>query len=86
MLYLSLNGRVTSKRLEKELGLTSGNLGSHLKKLEEGGYVQVRRSLLDARARIVSPTPSGLVALASFLRNITGVASEHLQAKSTEAQ
>lgn len=66
MIYLSLNGKATFKRVQDGLGLTSGNLASHLEKLEGGGYIEVRRSLLDARQRVIKPTPIGLAALAEF--------------------
>jgi len=33
------------------LGLTQGNLGVHLRKLEEGGYVEVRKEFVDRKPR-----------------------------------
>ncbi len=47
--------------------MTSGNLASHLRKLEEADYVKIRAWLSDARSRVVTPTPQGLRALANFI-------------------
>ncbi|MEZ5988285.1 MAG: transcriptional regulator [Planctomycetota bacterium] len=37
--------------LEVLLGLTRGNLGQHLRRLEEAGYVTVRKEFVDRRPR-----------------------------------
>lgn len=33
--------------LEKQTGLTRGNLSSHLSKLEEGGYVEIKKEFVE---------------------------------------
>ncbi len=63
MIYLVVRGRARFKELQEGLGLTPGNLAFHLKRLEEKGYVKIKRSLLDARGRVVIPTQFGLTAL-----------------------
>ena len=37
--------------LQALLGMTQGNLGAHLQKLEEGGYVEVRKTFVDRKPR-----------------------------------
>ncbi|NPA06561.1 MAG: helix-turn-helix domain-containing protein [Chloroflexi bacterium] len=37
--------------LQRALGFTPGNLGSHLRKLEEAGYVEVRKTFVQRRPR-----------------------------------
>lgn len=35
--------------LQGKMGLTAGNLGAHLKVLDEAGYIQVKKSFLGRR-------------------------------------
>ena len=37
--------------LQKALGFTPGNLGSHLRKLEAAGYIEVRKTFVQRRPR-----------------------------------
>ena len=42
------------------LELTDGNLGAHLRKLEEGGYVRLEKTFVDRKPRTyAAPTPRG---------------------------
>jgi len=41
----------TFSDLKALLGLTQGNLGVHLRKLEEGGYVEVRKEFVGRKPR-----------------------------------
>ena len=43
MLLLRIKRRMFFSELQKALKLTPGNLGSHLKKLEDAGYVKIRK-------------------------------------------
>ena len=49
MLLLAIRRKMYFSELQKALGLTPGNLGSHLKKLEEAGYVRIRKVLTRIR-------------------------------------
>ncbi len=60
MLVLWEHGHMTVKELGTELYLDSGTLTPLLKKLEEKGLVNRKRSALDERNLIVSLTPAGL--------------------------
>lgn len=59
MLVLWERGQVTVKELGIALYLDSGTLTPLLKKLEEKGLVNRRRSALDERNLLVSLTPAG---------------------------
>lgn len=66
-LFLLARGTTRFKALQDGLGLTSGNLASHLRRLEEAGYVKTARTLPDARARVVRITPQELGALQTMI-------------------
>jgi DNA-binding transcriptional ArsR family regulator len=57
--------------LQRETGLTKGNLSSHLAKLEEAGYVEIektyRRKLPLTICRL---TPSGLAAFKAYRKRL----------------
>ena len=59
MMVLWENGQMTVKELGTRLYLDSGTLTHLLKKLEEKGLVDRRRSTADERNLIVSITPAG---------------------------
>jgi DNA-binding MarR family transcriptional regulator len=49
--------------LRELLGVTDGNLGAHLRKLEEAGYINMNKSFIDRKPRTyVSATESGRTA------------------------
>jgi DNA-binding MarR family transcriptional regulator len=48
---LLARAEATFPELKDILGLTQGNLGIHLRKLEDGGYVEVRKEFVDRRPR-----------------------------------
>ena len=46
--------------LRELLELTDGNLGAHLRKLEEAGYVEIEKSFVDRKPKsFISLTPNG---------------------------
>jgi len=50
-------------RLRELLDVTDGNLGAHLRKLEEANYIQVTKSFVDRKPRTyVSATEAGRAA------------------------
>ncbi len=51
MAMLAGGGEIDFKRLRDELELTDGNLSSHLRKLEEAGYVSCSKGFLGRRPR-----------------------------------
>lgn len=64
MLLLAMRRKMYFSELQKALGLTPGNLGSHLKRLEEAGYVRIKKVLTRIRPlTLVRIEPEGEVAL-----------------------
>lgn len=58
----------TFPALKEELDLTDGNLSSHLRVLEDRGYVKIEKSFVGRRPRtICRPTKRGLAALRRHL-------------------
>ena len=49
LVTLERGGWADFTSLKKELGLTDGNLGAHLQKLEDAGYVKVRKKFVGKR-------------------------------------
>jgi len=45
------NDEVDFTHLKKVLGLTDGNLGAHLLKLEQAGYINVSKTFVDRKPR-----------------------------------
>ena len=76
-------------RLQELLGLTPGNLITHLRKLEDAGYVTTVKSGRGVTARTsVSLSPQGRAALASYtttLRQLLDAASTNVNSPSHEA-
>lgn len=69
MMLLASGTTWTFNALAKETGLTPGNLQSHLKALEAGGYVEARRALIDLKPRMrYALTAEGRAALLRYCR------------------
>jgi len=49
MLLLAMRRKMYFSELQKALDLTPGNLGSHLRKLEEAGYIRTKKVLTRIR-------------------------------------
>jgi DNA-binding MarR family transcriptional regulator len=57
--------------LQRETGLTKGNLSAHLSKLEEAGYVKIAKTFKGKLPLTVcSLTPAGQKALAEYRRQM----------------
>ena len=68
MLLLAIKRKMYFTELQKALALTPGNLGSHLRKLEEAGYVRIRKVLTRIRPlTLVKIQPEGEVALYEYM-------------------
>jgi len=74
MLILVMRGRTTFSELQQILGLTPGNLGSHLEKLEREGYVEKFRCLRGLRyLTCYRSTRRGSLALGRVLRSASNL-------------
>ncbi|MFX0014491.1 MAG: transcriptional regulator [Promethearchaeota archaeon] len=49
LMYLLPRGRATFTSIQKCLNLTSGNLSSHIKKLQSRGLVDVKKTFIDLK-------------------------------------
>ena len=57
--------------IQQTLGLTGGNLTTHLRRLEQAGYLALTKEFVDARPRTwVQATPEGRRAFAGYLANL----------------
>lgn len=60
LVTLGANEEVDFSYLRKLLTVTDGNLGAHLHKLEEAGYIKIVKSFVDRKPRTyISATPTG---------------------------
>ena len=57
--------------IQKTLVLTGGNLTTHLRKLEDAGYLVITKEFVDSKPRTwVQATPLGRRAFAEYLSNL----------------
>ena len=57
--------------IQQTLGLTGGNMTTHLRKLEEAGYVAMAKEFHETKPRTwVEATPEGRRAFAEYLANL----------------
>ena len=60
--------------IRAQLGLTDGNLSTHLSALERAGYVRIRKSFAGRKPlTAVAQTPAGRKALANYVRLLQGI-------------
>jgi len=74
---LYLHGYAEFRQLKHDLRITDGNLASHLRALEEDGYVEVHKEIVDRRPRTTYVlTKEGLEAFKQFRTHIIKVVHE----------
>ena len=67
----SKEGRLAYGFIQKTLGLTGGNLTTHLRKLEDAGFVAISKEFLGTKPRTwVEATQEGRQAFAEYLVNL----------------
>lgn len=65
---LSRYDRLSFSRLKELTGETDGSLGAHLRRLEDDGYLQVKKEFVERRPTSwYALSPKGLAALAAHL-------------------
>ena len=65
------DGRLAYGFIQKTLGLTGGNLTTHLRKLEDAGFLATSKEFVDSRPRTwVYATQEGRRAFADYLANL----------------
>lgn len=78
MYMLYKEGKVSYKKLKKILGITDGNLASHLRKLEEAGFINFEKIFEGRKPKtIYFLTPEGkeefekfIVELGKVIKNV----------------
>lgn len=72
--YLSGRGEATFSELKRVLGVTDGNLGAHLAKLVEAGYLVTGETTAGSRAQTVySLSAAGRTALAEYATRLAAL-------------
>ena len=57
--------------IQQTLGLTGGNLTTHLRKLEDADYLAIEKEFQDSKPRTwIQATPTGRRAFAEYLLNL----------------
>ncbi len=65
------DGRLAYGFIQRTLALTGGNLTSHLRKLEDAGFLATTKEFVDSKPRTwVEATPAGRIAFAEYLANL----------------
>ncbi len=60
--------------VERQTGLTRGNLSSHMGKLEDAGYIEIKKEFVDKIPRtLLRITEDGRVALLDYTNNMKQV-------------
>jgi len=74
MMLLYFRTRMKFTELQLALGLTPGNLSSHLKKLEQANYIKIIKGFINLRpTTVIEITPTGankVKTFANLMRNI----------------
>jgi DNA-binding MarR family transcriptional regulator len=61
LIYLYFIGSAQFSKIQEKLEMTSGNLASHLKKLESMGLIKTTRGFIDVKpVRFIEITPEGV--------------------------
>ncbi len=71
MAILYAGGQVSFLYLLHETGLTKGNLSNHLSRLEQGGYIQIKKSFRGKVPQtLLSITPEGRTAFQIYRKQL----------------
>jgi len=75
---LIANDALPFKALKESLGVTDGNLSSHLSKLEKEGYVSIEKSFEGKRPKtLVKIAPKGRNAFEAYIETLKQFIEEH---------
>ncbi len=71
MMLLHLNSSLTFSIIQKGLGVTSGNLNTHLTNLDSKGYIIKEKTFVNLRPRtVIYITPKGRKALKQYTKSL----------------
>jgi DNA-binding MarR family transcriptional regulator len=72
--YLSGRGEASFQELKRVLGVTDGNLGAHLSRLVDAGYLATAESPQGGRVQtLYTLTPDGRTALARYVSHLSAL-------------
>ena len=64
-------GQLSYGFIQKTLRLTGGNLTTHLRKLEDAGFLAISKEFIDSKPRTwIRATPQGRSAFSEYLANL----------------
>jgi len=71
MSLLAVHGDCDFVFLRKELGMTEGNLGNHIRVLEEAGYIEVTKAFVGKRPKTTcTATPLGVKMFQQYIEGL----------------
>lgn len=74
LMFLLPRGRAPFTIIQKALGLTSGNLSSHIKKLQNKGFIEVRKKFIDLKpTTVLYLSPEGRNSIVKYASNLSSV-------------
>lgn len=77
LVLLSIHRKLDFNALKKSLNVTDGNLSQHLRKLEDGSYIEVEKTFVRRRPKtIYSLSPSGREKLTLYLEKLEKILKE----------
>ncbi len=80
MLYLLARGEARFSDVQNALNLTPGNLWSHVRRLEDVGYVKIYRRFEDRPRTVIKITGKGIDEVSRYLNNMLDIAEKLLKA------
>lgn len=68
-------------QLKKQLGLTDGNLGTHIRRLEEAGYIHVKKTFINRKPKTyIRVTETGAAAYREYIAALEAILNaDHLE-------
>jgi DNA-binding MarR family transcriptional regulator len=83
LIFLLPRGRATFTLIQKTLGVTSGNLSSHIKKLQSNKLVKIRKVFIDLKPTTeVYLSSQGRKAIVSYAESLSSVLHKMLKDES----
>jgi DNA-binding MarR family transcriptional regulator len=80
LIFLLPQRRSTFPIIRNALGLTGGNLSTHLTKLANAGLIEISKMFVDAKpTTIVSINDAGRAAITEYATNLSGVLNKTLE-------
>lgn len=77
LVLLRIHSSLSFLQIQKALGLTPGNLNSHMKKLLEKKYIEVKKSFVNLKPRtILSITQIGNNSVKQYISQLKGIIKE----------